>query len=157
MLRLRSYLRPYAPMLVATIILLFAQAMLDLALPGYLADIVNKGVQLSGIESAVSEAVSQQRMEQLTLFINSEDEAAVRNAYTLVQAGSPEASDYVETFPVLADQSIYIRNDLLGDNLSQDEIDQLNAPMARSWMIVSALEQAMANPEAAAQMFGTDG
>jgi ATP-binding cassette subfamily B protein len=144
-------------MLVATIILLFAQAMLDLALPGYLADIVNKGVQLSGIESAVSEAVSQQRMEQLTLFMNAEDEAAVRNAYTLVQAGSPEASDYVETFPVLADQSIYIRNDLLGDNLSQDEIDQLNAPMARSWMIVSALEQAMANPEAAAQMFGTDG
>ena len=69
MLRLRSYLKPYKFMLAATIILLFAQAMLDLALPGYLADLVNTGVQLSGIETTVSEAMSQERLEQLALFI----------------------------------------------------------------------------------------
>ena len=89
MLRLRSYLKPYRLMLAATIILLFAQAMLDLALPGYLADLVNTGVQLSGIESSVSEAMSQERMEQLTLFMSAEDEAAVRVALRLLGAVEP--------------------------------------------------------------------
>jgi ATP-binding cassette subfamily B protein len=137
-------------MLVAVIILLFAQAMLDLALPDYLAQIVNTGVQFNGIETAVSEALSQERMEQLVLFMSEEDETAVRDAYTLIPAGSTEAFDYVETYPILAEQSIYVRNDL-----SQDEIEHLNAPLARSWVIVSALEQAIANPDAAVQMFGT--
>jgi ATP-binding cassette subfamily B protein len=144
-------------MLAATIILLFAQAMLDLALPGYLADLVNTGVQLSGIESAVTEAMSQERLEQLTLFMSEEDETAVREAYTLIQPGSSQASDTVETYPLLAEQSIYLRKDYAGNQLSQAEIEQLSMPMARSWMIVSALEQAMANPEAAAQMLGAEG
>ncbi len=152
MLRLRNYLKPYKLMLAATIILLFTQAMLDLALPGYLADIVNTGVQLSGIESAVSEAMSQERLEQLTLFMSEEDEAAIREAYTLVPAGSSQAAEYIETYPTLAEGSIYVLNDL-----SQDEIDQLSAPLARSWMIVSALEMAIADPEAAAQMLGAEG
>jgi hypothetical protein len=36
MLRIRRYLRPYLLMLTASVILLFAQANLDLALPDYL-------------------------------------------------------------------------------------------------------------------------
>ncbi|MCB0202670.1 MAG: ABC transporter ATP-binding protein, partial [Anaerolineae bacterium] len=139
-------------MLAVTIILLFTQAMLDLALPDYLAQIVNTGVQLGGIETAVSEAVRQERLDQLLLFMSDEDEDAVREAYTLIQTGSTAAADYIETYPVLADQPIYVLNDL-----NQDEIDQINAPLARSWVIVSGMEQAMANPEAAAQMFGGSG
>ncbi|MCA9949096.1 MAG: ABC transporter ATP-binding protein [Anaerolineales bacterium] len=152
MLRIRKYLKPYTLMLAVTIILLFTQAMLDLALPDYLAQIVNTGVQLGGIETAVSEAVRQERLDQLLLFMSDEDEDAVREAYTLIQTGSTAAADYIETYPVLADQSIYVLNDL-----NQDEIDQINAPLARSWVIVSGMEQAMANPEAAAQMFGGSG
>lgn len=152
MLRLRKYLKPYTLALIAVIILLFAQAMLDLALPDYLAQIVNTGVQLGGIESSVSEAIKQERLEHLTLFMDAEDATAVRAAYTLIQTGSPEAADYIEAYPVLAEQSIYILNDL-----SQDEIDRLNAPLTNSWVIVSGMEQAMSNPEAAAQMFGAGG
>ena len=63
------------------IALLFAQAMLDLALPDYLARIVNTGVQLSGIETAVPEALRQERLEQLVLFMSDEDETAVREAF----------------------------------------------------------------------------
>ena len=158
MLRLRSYLKPYKLMLAATIILLFTQAMLDLALPGYLADIVNTGVQLSGIESAVSEAMSQERLEQLTLFMSPKKmRRPIREAYTLVPAGSSQAAEYIETYPALAEGSIYVLNDYAGNHLSQDEIDQLSAPLARSWMIVSALEMAIADPEAAAQMLGAEG
>ncbi len=152
MLRIRKYLKPYTLMLVVVIILLFAQAMLDLTLPDYLAKIVNTGVQLSGIETAVSEALAQERLEQLVLFMSEEDETTVRDAYTLIAAGSREAGDYIEIYPALAEQSIYILNDL-----SQEEIEQLNTPLARSWVIVSGMEQAVANPEAAAQMFGAGG
>ena len=152
MLRLRKYLKPYTLLLAASIILLFIQAMLDLALPDYLAQIVNTGVQLSGIESAVSEAVSRDRLEQLAMFMSGEDESALREAYTLVPAGSTQALEYIETYPILAEKAIYIRNDL-----SQDEIDKLSAPMARAWVAVSGLEQALADPEAAAQMLGASG
>ena len=68
-------------------------------LPDYLARIVNTGVQLNGIETAVPEALTQNRLEQLVLFMNETDETAVREAYTLIQTGSTEANDYVEILP----------------------------------------------------------
>ena len=76
MLRIRKYLKPYMLMLAASIILLFIQANLDLALPDLLARMVNTGVQLSGVESTVSEALRQETLERLTLFMNEEDAAA---------------------------------------------------------------------------------
>lgn len=151
MLRLRRYLKPYALMLGAAIILLFIQANLDLALPDYLANMVNTGIQLSGIESSVSNAMRQETMERLTLFMNAEDEAAVRDAYTLVPAGSSEASENVETYPLLATESIYVLNDL-----TQVELDRISGPLAQSWAIIGAMEQVMANPEAAAGFAGSE-
>ncbi len=136
-------------MLAATILLLFAQAYFDLALPDYLADLVNTGVQLNGIESQVSGAMREQTMERLTLFVSEEEAAAIREAYTLVETGSAAADDYVDTYPLLAEGSIYVLNDL-----SQEEIDQIGEPLAQSWAIVALLEQLMADPEAAQMMPG---
>ncbi len=50
MLRLRRYLNPYMFMFAVSVILLFAQANLDLALPDYLSQIVNTGIQQSGVD-----------------------------------------------------------------------------------------------------------
>ena len=47
MLKIIKYLKPYSGMLICAIALLFVQAICDLALPDYMADIVNTGV-LSG-------------------------------------------------------------------------------------------------------------
>lgn len=149
MLRIRKYLKPYMLMLAASIILLFIQANLDLALPDLLARMVNTGVQLSGVESTVSEALRQETLERLTLFMNEEDAAAVRSAYTLVDSNSPDYEHYVEIYPLLAEEPIYVLKDL-----SQEEIGRLDEPMTRSLLVVSALEQAMANPKMAAQMGG---
>ena len=44
MSKIFEYMRPYAGMLFATALLLFAEAMSALALPGFMADIVNDGV-----------------------------------------------------------------------------------------------------------------
>lgn len=44
MLKLYRYLKPYALMIVAVFILVFLQAIMDLQLPTYMSDIINKGV-----------------------------------------------------------------------------------------------------------------
>jgi len=50
MLRLTKYLKPYLVLLVVSIALLFGQAMADLALPNYMSEIVNVGIQQGGID-----------------------------------------------------------------------------------------------------------
>lgn len=131
-------------MLAVTIILLFAQANFDLTLPNYLARIVDTGIQQGGIDSPVPQAMRRQTLDRLTLFMNAENEAAVRDAYTLVTPGSPAARDVVERYPLVARQAIYLL-----DDLGQDEIVQIREPIARSLAIVAGVEQAMANPDAA--------
>ncbi len=150
MLRIRRYLKPYMFMLLASIILLFIQANLDLALPDYLSRIVNTGIQQSGVENTVPEAMRQQTLERVTLFLSDEEETAVRDAYSLIQPNTLGTDQYEETYPLSADEPIYILNDL-----NEAEIDALRTPMAKAFLVVSALEQAMADPEAAAQMGGT--
>ncbi|MEG0662360.1 MAG: ABC transporter ATP-binding protein, partial [Anaerovoracaceae bacterium] len=39
-----KYFKPYIPMMMLIIALLFGQAMCELALPGYMSDIINKGI-----------------------------------------------------------------------------------------------------------------
>ena len=151
MLRIAKYLRPYLLMFGVSVILLFAQANFDLALPDYLSQIVNTGIQQSGVESPVPEAIRKSEMDRLTIFMSADDKTAVLDAYTLVDQGSPDFDQYVETFPILAEEPIYVLNDLL-----QEEIDSLSSPIAKSLLVVSAIEQAVADPEKAAQ-FGGEG
>ncbi|HZD10839.1 MAG TPA: ABC transporter permease, partial [Candidatus Binatia bacterium] len=152
MLRLRRYLKPYTLMLAATIILLFAQANFDLALPDYLARIVNTGIQQGGIDSPVPQAMRQETLQRLVLFMSAEDEAAVRAAYTLVEPGSTVAEEYADTYPLVAREAIYVRNDL-----TQEEIDRISKPVAQSLTIVAALQQAMADPQSAQMLGGAQG
>ena len=49
MLRIAKYLKPYLGWVVLAIALLFIQANADLALPDYMSDIVNFGIQQSGV------------------------------------------------------------------------------------------------------------
>ena len=56
MFKLAKYLKPFTALILASIVLLFVQAMCDLSLPDYMSNIVNKGIQQGGIESAVPEA-----------------------------------------------------------------------------------------------------
>ncbi len=151
MLRLRNYLKPYWLMLLACIVLLFIQAMLDLTLPDLLSQIVNTGVQASGVETAVMTAMRQETLQRLTAFMSEEDASRVRDAYTLVSSTSPQYNQLVETYPLLADEPIYVLKDL-----SQQEKDQLATPIARSLIVISTLRQVMANPEMAAQFAGGD-
>lgn len=147
MLRLAKYLKPFIPMLVIAIVLLFVQAVSDLSLPNYLSQIVNVGIQQGGVQNAVAKAVRQSEMDRLTLFMSAADQATVLQYYTLVDKNSPDYSQDVKDYPALATQPVYVLN-----QVNQAEIDQLNPILSKAWLAVSGIEQIMADPSKAAAL-----
>jgi ATP-binding cassette subfamily B multidrug efflux pump len=74
---LSKYLKPYTPLILFSITLLFIQANADLALPNYLSRIVNNGIQRGGVEKAVPEVIRQREMDRLFIFMGAEEKARV--------------------------------------------------------------------------------
>ncbi|MBN1427381.1 MAG: ABC transporter ATP-binding protein [Anaerolineae bacterium] len=141
MIRLSKYLKPYILPIVLTIVLLFVQANADLALPDYLSKIVNNGIQQGGVEHAVPQAIRQSRMDRLTLFMSPADEEWVLGNYALVDQGSPDYDVYVEQYPALADEPVYVIK-----TVGQAEIDRLKPMIGKALIVVSGIEQAIADP-----------
>jgi ATP-binding cassette subfamily B multidrug efflux pump len=154
MLRLVKYLKPYLFLIVVAIALLFVQANADLALPDYLSKIVNNGIQQSGVENAVPKAIRQSQMDKLAIFMSADDKALVLDNYLLVEPTSPEGEQYIKDFPALADGPIYVLQ-----QVDQADMDSLNSIMGRALLVVSGIEQMIADPSKAAAMaqgFGFD-
>ena len=72
MSRILKYLKPFSLMLIIAVALLFLQANADLALPDYMSRIVNVGIQQSGVDSPVPQAMRQTTVEHLSLIHISE-------------------------------------------------------------------------------------
>ena len=152
MLRLAKYLKPYTLLLLAAVVLLFAQANLDLALPDYLSRIVNNGIQQGGVESAVLQAIRAAEMGKVTVFMSADDKADVLDHYTLIDTNSAEFAADVEKYPALANEPVYVLN----EDVSKAEIERLDPIIAKPLLTVSTIEMAIANPDLAAQMGGGD-
>ncbi len=154
MLRLIKYLKPFALLIILSIALLFVQANADLALPDYLSKIINNGIQQNGVENAVPGAIRQSGMDKLTLFMTSDDQDRVLKDYVLVEPTTPEASQYVDEYPAVASEPIYVLKDV-----GKAEIDALNPIMGKAFVVASGIEQMMADPakaQALAQSLGID-
>ena len=67
---------PYWKTVVIILVLLLVQAMCDLALPSYTSDIIDVGIQKSGVEHVVPEAVTTEEFETVQLMMT-EDEASL--------------------------------------------------------------------------------
>ena len=81
MKNLFKYAAEHWKTLIVIIIVLFIQAYCDLSLPAYTSDIVNVGIQQGGVEDQVPEAISVDEMNRLLLFVPSEDQDTVLDAY----------------------------------------------------------------------------
>jgi ATP-binding cassette subfamily B multidrug efflux pump len=145
MIKLVKYLKPYLLQILVAIALLFVQANADLALPDYLSKIVNNGIQQGGVENAVLQAIRQSEMDRLLLFTSPEDKNIILADYTLVDKTSSDYNQLVSEYPALADQPVYILN-----QVEQVEIDKLNPLIARSLLILSTFEKVLADPAQAA-------
>jgi ATP-binding cassette subfamily B multidrug efflux pump len=138
MYKLVKYLKPFAGLIIAVILLLFVQAMCDLALPDYMSNIVNKGIQQGGIINAVPKAVRQTSMDKLVLFMNAGNKVDVLKNYTLINSASRDYDKYISEYPKLAEESVYILN----EGIAKSEIDKMNLVIGKALLVVSRIEKA---------------
>ncbi len=125
MRKLIKYLRPHGWWILLIFVLLFGQAMSDLSLPGFMSDIVNVGIQQSGIENAVPKAIRATEYDKITLFMTDAEKAEVSSDYTKLDRQSLSADQYgryVKTYPQLANEPIYILNTV--DKTQTKALDQ---------------------------------
>ena len=154
MLRLAKYLKPYLLLILIAVALLFVQANADLALPDYMSNIVNYGIQQGGVVSAVPIAIRQSEMNRLVAFMSADNKTAVLADYTLVDKNSADYAKNVKLYPVLANESIYVLK-----NIDKAETTKLDPIMGKALLVVSGIEQALADPakaQALGQSFGFD-
>ncbi len=106
MKKLKGYVKPYLGYIIGIIVLLFCQAAVDLNLPNLMSDIVNVGIQHSGIEETAPQVIDANTMQVLAQFASEEDRAILETYYTPVQQESMSGSewnDFVSEWPAAAD------------------------------------------------------
>lgn len=106
-----KYLKPFALVLLLCLALLFCQAISDLSLPNLMSDIVNVGIQQSGIEEGLPEAISADGMKLLQFFMTEEEKTLVESSYRHIMPQSSEAGRYAAEYPLAKEQDIYVLTD----------------------------------------------
>ncbi|MBK5114938.1 MAG: ABC transporter ATP-binding protein [Candidatus Heimdallarchaeota archaeon] len=137
-----KHTKPYLLLIFLSIGILFGQANLDLALPDYLSNIVDTGIQNSGVEYAVPVAIRQNEFNRSFIFMSPENQTFILDEYTLVDENSTDYGSYLETYPILENESIYVLN-----KVNRAKLQEMNDLLAGPLVTVFTLEQALANPE----------
>ncbi len=121
MIKLARYLKPYLLSLFFAIALLVCQAICDLNLPNFMSNIVSIGIQQGGIDNAAPEAISVNGHTLMRLFLPEEQKQLWDESYTKLSASDTgkEHDKYVKKYPMLAQEDIYIRNDVSKETLAQ--------------------------------------
>ena len=143
MLKLKRYLKPYIALLLGTIAFLFGQAMLELTLPNYMSDIVNVGLQQGGITQSAPEAIDQQSMAMMQMFMSEEDRQTVNGTYIQLEEGE-QLTELQKTYPNLK----------AGDYaLIEHPAEGINGAFSRaSYALVSLVEEVNAQQEGSGDM-----
>ncbi len=131
MVRLLKYLRPYLGLLGLAVFLLFIQANADLALPDYLSRIVTVGIQLSGVEEDLPQAIREEKMQKLLLFLSPDEQDRILQAYERIDVGAPGFERYQAMFPTLGETSAFVLK-----TLSPKEIDEITPLMRKALVTV---------------------
>lgn len=131
MSKIAKNMLPYWKSVIIILTLLVVQAMCDLALPSYTSDIIDVGIQNSGVEHVVPEKITEEEM-QTAQFIMTDDEADVwKNLYK-------EKDGYYEL------------KDLSEDKLNQAD-EELTVPLIMNYQM-STMEVDVFKKSIAAQM-----
>ena len=149
MKKIISYLKPYTIFLIIVSILIFIQAIGNLKLPDYMADIVNIGIQSNGIEDITPKAISQDSLDMLKNFMEEKDRKTVEDNYILIASNSNNAiaQEYVAKYPLLENSNIYILNEnVVNDKNTMKDLDNIFMVTDKVVIdIISKIELPMAN------------
>jgi ATP-binding cassette subfamily B protein len=133
------FLKPFIALILLTVILLFGQAMADLALPDYMSRIVNNGIQQSGIEYVVPEIMIEDDFQHLMLFMTPEEMDDVEEIYSRV---APEDNNYKD-YDLKADgKAIYVL-----DEDAKYSLSEIEPAMAKSILAFTGISKMIENAE----------
>jgi len=108
MLKIMKFLKPFIVLVMIAVILLYVQAMAELALPDYMSDIVNYGIQQSGIDNAIPSVITKEDMENLLIFSNNEEKQSILANYELIDSSNSKYQTFKEIYTNLTNEQIYI-------------------------------------------------
>ncbi len=128
MRKLLKHLKPYTATIVVIIGFLIVQATCDLSLPSYTSDIVNVGIQQGGIDEKIPEAVTEEEMERLLLFMSREDSERVLEAYELKTADTGYDCE----------GSVYVLKESAAED--KEEVQELSEILGQPMLLVSGIE-----------------
>ena len=81
-MRLIKYLKGFLVPMIFLVAILGVRVVAELALPTYTSNIVDKGIQQSGIEDSVPEKISKKSLNELELFMTDDEIKKVTSKYT---------------------------------------------------------------------------
>ena len=126
MRKLCQFLKPYAPRVLLILCVLVVQAYCDLSLPTYTSNIVNVGIQQSGIDEEIPENISEEEMNRLLLFVSEDDRQDIQDAYEK----SSESFDY-------DGEVLTLKDSVKSDN---EKLDALTEEMKLPMMLTDGFE-----------------
>ena len=126
MRKLFQFLKPYAPRVLLILCVLVVQAYCDLSLPTYTSNIVNVGIQQSGIDEEIPENISEEELNRLLLFVSEDDRQDIQDAYEK----SSESFDY-------DGEVLTLKDSVKSDN---EKLDALTEEMKLPMMLTDGFE-----------------
>ncbi len=142
MTKLLKYLKPFTLWIVVAIALLYGQAMADLALPDYMSNIVNIGIQQGGNENALPEVIRQADLEKMALFVTTENKTLIESAYERVEPGTSAYDSLAEAYPNNNEDAYYQLR-----LLSEEETSALELEVSKALLAITGIQQAIATAD----------
>ena len=81
-MKLIKYLKGFLVPMIFLVVIIGVRVVAELALPTYTSNIVDKGIQQSGIQDAVPEKISEKSFKELQLFMTDDEITKVTSKYT---------------------------------------------------------------------------
>ncbi|MEG0574285.1 MAG: ABC transporter ATP-binding protein, partial [Erysipelotrichaceae bacterium] len=140
MLRIRKYLKPFIVSIITIVALLFLQANCELALPDYMSNIVNVGIQSGGIENGVPKVIRENEYNKLSIFMEEDEKTLFMSSYNLVKKSDASKTE-LEDYPVLKKENVYVIKDV------KDKTHKaLEKALSKPEMLVQGVNQQSKDP-----------
>ncbi|WP_353096420.1 ABC transporter transmembrane domain-containing protein [Tissierella praeacuta] len=139
MLKLFKEFKPFTISIIIIIGLLLFQASMELALPDYMSNIVNIGIQQNGIEDLVPKVIREGELEKIKIFLNEDERNLLDSSYKLINKEGLTEKEYkglLKEYPSLENETLYIL-----DNSSKDEVERLSSFLSKSMVTVFMIEE----------------
>lgn len=118
--KLLKHFKPAIIPIIFVVILLVIQAYCDLSLPTYMSNIVNVGIQQSGIETVTPDKAPKSEMDKIELFMDKNDKNFVNSQY--------KSEKY-------KNKDILVLKENISDKNSDKLADKLTKPMLITYML----------------------